>query len=354
MSPTEMTRKLLILHYQTHKKLQIEDIFKYLYQSTFGCEHMISSLENVIARITKEYDNICFDNNFEIEQLDGTYSRVPLSYLNKDLSINTLSKLFFLSSKKETAKTEALIQKLKIAKDLVNEKLLPFSKDDFEKAVEEWALIGYPAVHHSDIFREEYQPSYRVISNDYITFLPLFIEIDKRLAKGNVKIAIEGGSASGKTTLSKMLTDIYDCTIFHMDDFFLRPEQRTPERFAEIGGNIDRERFLTEVLQPLSKGNIVNYRKFDCSSMNIGEKVEVIPKKLVVIEGAYSMHPDLKDYYDFSVFLDISPKLQKERILHRNSQPMAQRFFDQWIPLEKKYFSEMKIQEQCDMQITLS
>ena len=33
-----------------------------------------------------------------------------------------------------------------------------------------------------------------------------------------------------------------------MDDFFLRPEQRRPERFAEPGGNVDRERFAAEVL----------------------------------------------------------------------------------------------------------
>ena len=193
----------------------------------------------------------------------------------------------------------------------------------------------------------------QTISTDYIPFLPLFAEIDKRLAKGTLKIAIEGGSASGKTTLSNLLSNIYDCTIFHMDDFFLRPEQRTPERFSEIGGNIDWERFLEEVLLPLSRNETVNYRRLNCSSMSLEENIEIIPKNLVIIEGAYSMHPKLKDYYDFSVFLDISADLQKERILHRNSPSMAQRFFEQWIPLEKNYFSEMKIQEQCNMCITI-
>ena len=71
------------------------------------------------------------------------------------------------------------------------------------------------------------------------------------LQNGNAVIAIEGGSASGKTTLGALLETLYDCTVFHMDDFFLRPEQRTPERYAEVGGNIDRERFLEEVLIPL-------------------------------------------------------------------------------------------------------
>ena len=45
-------------------------------------------------------------------------------------------------------------------------------------------------------------------------------------------VAIDGKCTSGKTTLASKLAELYDCNMFHMDDFFLRPEQRTPERFA--------------------------------------------------------------------------------------------------------------------------
>jgi uridine kinase len=138
-----------------------------------------------------------------------------------------------------------------------------------------------------------------------------------------------------------------------MDDFFLRPEQRTPERFSEIGGNIDRERFLKEVLLPLSNNHTVQYRRFDCSSMQLKDPVSITPTRLTVIEGAYSMHPALAPYYDFSIFLDISCELQKERILKRNSSAMAVRFFNEWIPLEQKYFSEMKIKKQCNLTIVI-
>ena len=89
-------------------------------------------------------------------------------------------------------------------------------------------------------------------------FLPLFEKIDILLQKGKVNFAIEGGSGSGKSSLSKMLEERYDCNVFHMDDFFLRPEQRVPERFMEPGGNVDRERFLETVLLPLSKNETIN------------------------------------------------------------------------------------------------
>ena len=180
----------------------------------------------------------------------------------------------------------------------------------------------------------------------------LLSKIDGLIARGNAVVAIEGGSASGKTTLAKMLSDVYDCNVFHMDDFFLRPEQRTKERYEEAGGNVDRERFLSEVLIPLKNGEQIRYRKFDCSTMTLTDEETVIPKKLTVIEGAYSMHPELAEYYDLSVFLDISPELQRERILRRNGEKMAARFFNEWIPLEEKYFSLTDAKKRCDVLIS--
>ena len=52
-------------------------------------------------------------------------------------------------------------------------------------------------------------------------------------------VAIDGMCGSGKTTLGQVLSKVYDCNLFHMDDFFLRPEQRTAERMAQDGGNVE-------------------------------------------------------------------------------------------------------------------
>ncbi|MBQ7779917.1 MAG: hypothetical protein IJ404_05420 [Clostridia bacterium] len=181
----------------------------------------------------------------------------------------------------------------------------------------------------------------------------LLSKIDGLIAKGNTVVAIEGGSASGKTTLAKMLSDVYGCTVFHMDDFFLRPEQRTKGRYEEIGGNVDRERFLSEVLIPLKNGEPIKYRKFDCSSMTLTDEETVIPKKLTIVEGAYSMHPELAEYYDLSVFLEISPEFQRGRILRRNGEKMAERFFNEWIPLENIYFEKTDIKSRCDLTVKI-
>jgi uridine kinase len=169
------------------------------------------------------------------------------------------------------------------------------------------------------------------------------------LNAGDVRLAIEGGSASGKSTLARMLADIYGCTLFHMDDFFLTPSMRTEARLAEAGGNVDRERFLAEVLTPLSRGEEIAYRRYDCSTGEIMPPESKEPTSLTVTEGAYSMHPELANFYNLSVFLEITPELQRARILKRNSPEMAERHFSAWIPMEERYFDTFNIRERCDV-----
>ena len=182
-------------------------------------------------------------------------------------------------------------------------------------------------------------------------FLPLFLKLDSMLWEKEILLAIDGGSAAGKTTLGKLLEQRYACNVFHMDDFFLRPMQRTKERLAEPGGNVDRERFYEEVLKRLVEKKKVTYRRYDCKTMSLLEPVTVAPTRLTVVEGAYSMHPLLSDCYDYSVFLEIDEETQKERIMKRNTPEMAERFFKEWILLEREYFEKLHVKERCDMVI---
>lgn len=62
-----------------------------------------------------------------------------------------------------------------------------------------------------------------------------------------VIIAIDERCAAGKSTLALLLSEQPDATIFHLDDFYLQGRQRTYERFNEVGGNVDYERFVKEV-----------------------------------------------------------------------------------------------------------
>ncbi len=173
-----------------------------------------------------------------------------------------------------------------------------------------------------------------------------------RLQQDRVLIAIDGRCAAGKTTFAAALSEKLSCPVFHLDDFFLRPEQQMTERRCKPGGNVDHERFLDEVLLPLYNGSAISYRPYDCHSRSLKPTVSVPACKVAVIEGTYACCPSLYDYYDLRLFLDVEPSVQKERLLARASQKWAD-FQNKWIPLEEQYHQAFSVKERCDFCFTL-
>ena len=182
---------------------------------------------------------------------------------------------------------------------------------------------------------------------EHSAFLPLFRRIDElRQAGQRIIVAIDGNSAAGKSSLAAMLQSAYSCNVFPMDDFFLRPEQRTKSRLDSPGGNIDYERFTKEVLGPLKSGTPFCYQPYDCQTLQLAEPVTVSPGQISVVEGVYSMHPLFAGAYDVKVFLRLGEAEQRLRLSRRNSA-LYNRFIDEWIPMENKYFDYFKIYENC-------
>lgn len=178
----------------------------------------------------------------------------------------------------------------------------------------------------------------------------LFARIDALLKEHEtINVAIDGMSCSGKSTLAGLLGKTYDCNLFHMDDFFLPQEMKTEKRLAEPGGNVYYERFNKELLAGLAQERPFSYRPFDCKSQTLTSAVQVTPQHLNIIEGAYSLHPQLNIAYQLKVFLEIDPEEQVRRSLKRNGPLMHQRFLKEWIPLENRYFQEYKIKDSCDL-----
>ena len=172
------------------------------------------------------------------------------------------------------------------------------------------------------------------------------------LEKEMALLAIDGSCTSGKTTLAAELRAAYPCQVIAMDDFFLRPSQRTPERMAQVGGNVDYERFQEEVLSPLLCGHTAVYRPYCCRTGTLLEPVTVEPRGLIVIEGSYSHHPYFGNPYDLRVFLEHTPELQRERVLQRPAH-LHKKFLELWIPMENAYFETFHIAEKADLILTL-
>ena len=175
--------------------------------------------------------------------------------------------------------------------------------------------------------------------------------------KAPVIVALDGRCAAGKSTLAAALAAQADKrwreAVFHMDDYFLRPEQRTPERFATPGENVDHERFYEEIILPLLNYQPVVYRPYDCRTQSLCEAIHAPQADVVLVEGSYCCHRALWDAYALRVFLDVDPQLQAQRILARNGQTMLKRFVGEWIPMEESYHAAQSLRERCDLVIEL-
>lgn len=178
----------------------------------------------------------------------------------------------------------------------------------------------------------------------------MFPDIKKILLQTpNAVIAIDGCCASGKTTLAEKIASELNMQIIHMDEFFLPFEMRTPERLNAAGGNIHYERFIEEVCGGIMSGAPFEYSVFSCKAGCYKGSVSIDPQKPIIVEGAYSLHPEIPDIYDLKIFLGVDYETQLERILRRNGGEALEAFITKWIPFENRYFAEFGIKEKCDI-----
>jgi len=367
--------KILLKHYVLYPEMQIQDMVKLIYQNEFGGGHLIKNKEDSLKRLQEEYHSIG-GYSFSCNQSDGSINsnmeqhnqlfvdignnlcRLDLKVLKKirdknicNIDLKTINSFFVNTSNSVFGSIQRFEKKLEILMECCRSKILPYHVTEVEDYLREYKAKGYPAVSHSEVYRSAYSPSYRVVEARYRNFFEIFCKIDVLLkSKDRVIVAIDGNCCSGKTTLASFVANVYhECNVFHMDDFFLTPELRTEKRMKEVGGNVDYVRFKNEVIEGLKSGKEFCYRKYDCRQQILLEPTKVIPGKLNIIEGSYSMHPTLRENYDLKIFLHVDPEEQSRRILERNGEQMHKIFINLWIPLENTYFTEMRIREQCDL-----
>ena len=349
-------KNLLLKQYQLYPKMQLQDMVKLIYQNEFAGGHMIPDENESLKRLKDELHSLKKQGanktiSQAFESIGNGLCRIHLSALEgRNIELETVNKFFVNTANSVKGSVEAFEEKLHVLRECCEEGSLPYSLQELEAYLKEYKNQGYPPVSHSDIYKALYSPAYRIVKEEYCRFFELFDRIDALMKLDrHIYVAIDGNSGAGKSTLADLIGDVYDCNIFHMDDFFLTPDLRTEERLREAGGNVDYVRFKEEVIQGLKSGREFTYRPYNCQIMALEDAIYVKPKKLNIIEGVYSLHPTLIDTYDLKVFMAIAPEEQSRRILERNGPIMHKRFINEWIPLENRYFEALKIREKCDL-----
>ena len=328
--------KTYLLKYPCH---ELVDEIKFLYHSAMGGGHLVSDAPKSLARIEQEIDP---QRGYEIvkEDVNDRLCHVHFGNLNP-VQARVLNRLFIASAKMtqpDPARLKASLEELKQSKG-----------PEDQKAIDAYIAKRMPMVSHSATFREHYHPAYRLVHKVWMHYFDLFEAIEEALlTQQRTIIGIDGCCGSGKSTLAGYIQDLYGIEPIAMDDFFLPIAKRTPARLAEVGGNVDYERFVQEVKQPLQAGAEVCYRIFDCHLGAFNGEHHLPEQTVYVIEGSYCMHPIINDLYDLRVVMTIPREVQRERILARNGFEMFPKFEKVWIPMEDRYLEACNLMAEAD------
>ena len=156
----ENFEKILLFHFEKYPLMKPVDAVKLCYQSAFGCGHLVKIEEFALSMLKNELENTTRDFDAQLfEPIGGGYVRIDL---HKAKAVKIPEEKIcevFIKSANSGEKTE-LEPKIEILKKLSKEGITPFS----EKELLEY-LFGYSGemVSHSEKYKTEYHPAYRVI-----------------------------------------------------------------------------------------------------------------------------------------------------------------------------------------------
>ena len=167
-------------------------------------------------------------------------------------------------------------------------------------------------------------------------------------------VAIDGRSGAGKSTLATQVARGMDAALVTTDDFFSADitdqgwTERTPEqRAADV---LDWRRLRTEALEPLRLGNPARWHALDFlagarSDGTYGmraEPMELQPKPVVIIDGAYSSRPELADLLDFTVLVEAAEPVRRARLAARENPELLTAWHERWDGAEEHYFAHVR------------
>ncbi len=159
-------------------------------------------------------------------------------------------------------------------------------------------------------------------------------------AAGSTRItAIDGAGGSGKTTLAAAVSGQLDgSVVVHGDDFYRpMPEQERERLDAEQGYHryFDWQRLRDQVLVPLRDQRAARYQVYDWATGELGAWREIAPGAVVIVEGVYSVRPELAPYFHFTVYVDTPREVCLERLRARGEN--SEEWIRRWRAAEDHY-----------------
>jgi hypothetical protein len=161
-----MFQDILKSHFTRYPEMQIQDVYKLIYQAALGSEHAVMNRHEACVRLEREIMQLG-DEDVEpaiVDPIsaDGQIVRVHLRpFLAENGDPEALLTAFVRTANEFHGDEQVLKNYWDIATHLGF--FPPAAMDDFIQSMK-----GYPAMHHSAIYTQRYRPAYRVILQKYL------------------------------------------------------------------------------------------------------------------------------------------------------------------------------------------
>ena len=141
-------------------------------------------------------------------------------------------------------------------------------------------------------------------------------------------IGICGGSGSGKTTLlNRLYTEYKDLqpSVFSMDNYYLPIEQQLVDENGEVNFDLptalDEDKLVSD-LQKLVSGEEIIVKEYHFNSPpDKHVLITIKPSDILIVEGLFLFHyPKVRELLEYSVFIEVDPKIQLDRRLYRDQE----------------------------------
>lgn len=163
-------KSILLAHAAKYPMMEPTDAVKLLYQSEFGGGHLIQDANLCLDYLLREYTSTPQISGFPLtEEIGNGFVRINLAALDQNsLSVEELGSAFFLSASQHHGSMDSFRNKLALLIELTQAGMMPFSPDALDTYLADYEKSGFPAVSHSEHYRNAYHPAYRVVSKVHL------------------------------------------------------------------------------------------------------------------------------------------------------------------------------------------
>jgi len=153
-------KEILIRHLEQYPLMQAEDIYKLAYQFSFGPGHFFINEEEALKRLFNEAEQVN-EKEMEIVEVGNGYYRYHL--VNDETTLRKIYEAFIKTIKEGKPSNIDFESLLNEIGSYLNNLIISFDSNNFTNLTNEMKQKGYPAISHSDLYRNTYHPHYRLV-----------------------------------------------------------------------------------------------------------------------------------------------------------------------------------------------